>query len=100
MSLVSGVARPSRPVFMIAALLAADQDPFFRDIFYLQLLPELKAKGKTVVVISHDDRYYSLGDRIIKLDYGQIEFDREVTAGQLAEMKVTPHFYPNTVASS
>jgi putative pyoverdin transport system ATP-binding/permease protein len=79
---------------------AADQDPFFRDIFYLQLLPELKAKGKTVLVISHDDRYYSLGDRIIKLDYGQIEFDRVVTTTQLGEMKVTPHFYPNTVASS
>ena len=78
---------------------AADQDPFFRDIFYLQLLPELKAKGKTVVVISHDDRYYSLGDRIIKLDYGQIEFDRVVTPAQLAEMKVTPHFYPDTVVS-
>ena len=59
----------------------------------------VRAKGKTVIVISHDDRYYSLGDRIIKLDYGQIEFDRAVTAAQLAEMKVTPHFYPDTVAS-
>lgn len=63
---------------------AADQDPFFREIFYLQLLPELKAKGKTVLVISHDDRYYSLGDRLIKLDYGKIEFDSAATAAQLA----------------
>jgi len=78
---------------------AADQDPFFRDIFYLHLLPELKAKGKTVLVISHDDRYYSLGDRIIKLDYGKIEFDSVVTAAQLGEMKVAAGFYPNTVAS-
>lgn len=51
---------------------AADQDPVFREIFYLQILLELKAKGKTVLVISHDDRYYHLGDRVIKLDYGQI----------------------------
>jgi len=65
---------------------AADQDPFFRDIFYLQLLPELKAKGKTVIVISHDDRYYSLGDRIIKLDYGKIEFDRSTTLAQIREV--------------
>jgi putative pyoverdin transport system ATP-binding/permease protein len=78
---------------------AADQDPFFRDIFYLHLLPELKAKGKTVLVISHDDRYYSLGDRIIKLDYGKIEIDSVITAAQL-EMKVAAGFYPNTVASS
>jgi putative ATP-binding cassette transporter len=75
---------------------AADQDPFFRDVFYLQLLPELKAKGKTVLVISHDDRYYSLGDRIIKLDYGKIEFDSVVSAAPLEEMNVAAHFFPNT----
>jgi putative pyoverdin transport system ATP-binding/permease protein len=44
----------------------------FREVFYLQILLELKAKNKTVLVISHDDRYYHLGDHVIKLDYGQI----------------------------
>jgi putative ATP-binding cassette transporter len=52
---------------------AADQDPHFKEIFYHQLLPELKAKGKTVLVISHDDHYYHLADRIIKLDYGKVD---------------------------
>ncbi|HEX5883037.1 MAG TPA: cyclic peptide export ABC transporter [Pyrinomonadaceae bacterium] len=51
---------------------AADQDPYFKETFYLQLLPELKAKGKTVLVISHDDRYYYMADRVIKLDYGKV----------------------------
>ncbi|HEY0762323.1 MAG TPA: cyclic peptide export ABC transporter [Pyrinomonadaceae bacterium] len=51
---------------------AADQDPVFREVFYLQILAELKRKNKTVLVISHDDRYYHLGDRVIKLDYGKI----------------------------
>jgi len=55
---------------------AADQDPLFKDIFYLQLLPELKARGKTGLVISHDDRYYHLADRLIKLNYGKIEYDK------------------------
>jgi putative ATP-binding cassette transporter len=32
----------------------------------------LKARGKTVLVISHDDRYFGVADRIIKLDYGKI----------------------------
>ena len=27
-------------------------------------------------VISHDDRYYHVGDRIIKLEYGQVEYDQ------------------------
>ena len=48
----------------------------FKDIFYKVLLPELKAKGKTTIVISHDDHYYHVADRIIKLDYGQIEYDK------------------------
>jgi len=71
---------------------AADQDPFFREVFYLQLLPELKAKGKTVLVISHDDRYYSLGDRIIKLDYGKTEFDTPVKDAHLMAAGVSAHF--------
>jgi ABC-type siderophore export system fused ATPase/permease subunit len=41
----------------------------------MHLLPELKAKGKTILVISHDDRYYSVADRVIKLDEGQIVSD-------------------------
>ncbi|HKB56963.1 MAG TPA: cyclic peptide export ABC transporter [Lacunisphaera sp.] len=51
---------------------AADQDPLFKDIFYRQLLPELRNRGKTVLVITHDDRYFHLADRLLKLDYGQL----------------------------
>jgi putative pyoverdin transport system ATP-binding/permease protein len=51
---------------------AADQDPVFRDFFYRDLLPELKARDKAVLVITHDDRYFHLADRLIRLDYGQI----------------------------
>ncbi|HEV2863960.1 MAG TPA: cyclic peptide export ABC transporter [Pyrinomonadaceae bacterium] len=54
---------------------AADQDPRFKDIFYLEILPELKARGKTLFVISHDDRYYQTADRILKLENGQVELD-------------------------
>jgi putative ATP-binding cassette transporter len=51
---------------------AADQDPMFKEVFYYQLLPELKTKGKTVIVISHDDRYYNVADRVIKLENGKL----------------------------
>ncbi|PPD51328.1 MAG: peptide ABC transporter [Methylobacter sp.] len=52
---------------------AADQDPGFKELFYTELLPELKAKGKTVLAITHDDRYFHLADRCIKLEEGQIK---------------------------
>lgn len=51
---------------------AADQDPEFRHIFYRELLPELKRRGKAVVAITHDDRYFDVADRIIVLSEGQI----------------------------
>lgn len=52
---------------------AADQDPQFRKKFYRELLPELKAKGKTLIVISHDDHYFDVADRLIKFDAGQCQ---------------------------
>ncbi len=51
---------------------ASDQDPLFKDVFYTKLLPELKARNKAVLVITHDDRYFSLADRLVRLDYGKI----------------------------
>jgi len=60
-----------RPIYVFDEW-AADQDPAYKDIFYRQLLPELRSRGKAVVVITHDDRYFHLGDRVIKLDYGKV----------------------------
>lgn len=65
-----------RPIYLFDEW-AADQDPLFKEIFYTQLLAEMRAKGKTVIAISHDDRYFHLADRVIKLDYGKIEYDHE-----------------------
>ncbi len=64
-----------RPIYLFDEW-AADQDPHFRELFYTQFLPDLTAQGKTVIVISHDDHYFHLADRIIKLNYGQIEYDK------------------------
>ena len=67
-----------RPIYLFDEW-AADQDPLFKEVFYYQLLPELKSRGKTVIVISHDDHYYHVADRVVKLDYGQIEYDQYST---------------------
>lgn len=67
---------------------AADQDPAFKRVFYYQILPDLKAAGKTLIVISHDDRYYHLADRIIKLDNGQVEYDKPLAVVSSTEAEV------------
>lgn len=66
----------NRPIYLFDEW-AADQDPAFKDVFYLQLLPELKSRGKTIVVITHDDRFYQLADRIIRLENGRIILDQK-----------------------
>jgi len=60
-----------RPVYVFDEW-AADQDPAFRRIFYTQLLPELRARGKAVVAITHDDAYFHLADRVVKLAEGRL----------------------------
>ncbi len=71
-----------RPIYLFDEW-AADQDPQFREIFYYQLLPGLTARGKTVIVISHDDRYYHVADRIITLDYGKIASDESANRSRI-----------------
>ena len=51
---------------------AADQDPEFKAVFYREILPDLKKQGKTVLVISHDEQYFDIADRHIKMDFGQL----------------------------
>jgi putative pyoverdin transport system ATP-binding/permease protein len=56
---------------------ASDQDAQFREIFYRQLLPQLKLRSKTVIVVSHDQHYFDIADRIINMIDGQIASDRQ-----------------------
>ncbi|MEO9870104.1 cyclic peptide export ABC transporter [Ekhidna sp.] len=51
---------------------AANQDPHFKDIFYSKIIPLLKKKGKTLIVITHDDRYFHLSDHLLKLRDGKL----------------------------
>jgi putative ATP-binding cassette transporter len=64
----------SRPILLLDEW-AADQDPAFREFFYRELLPELRAAGRTIVAVSHDDRWFHLADRVVKLDGGRIVED-------------------------
>jgi putative pyoverdin transport system ATP-binding/permease protein len=75
-----------RPIFVLDEW-AADQDPAFRRYFYESMLPALKRRGKTVIAVSHDDRYFHCADRVMILEYGVVR-----------AIEQTAHEYPPQVA--
>lgn len=60
-----------RPIYVFDEW-AADQDPQYKEVFYKTLLPDLRERGKSVVVITHDDRYFHLGNQVVKLEDGKV----------------------------
>jgi putative ATP-binding cassette transporter len=71
-----------KPIYVLDEW-AADQDPLFRRYFYETILPDLKRQGATVIAATHDDHYFHLADRILKLDFGQIvPYENDTNRGQ------------------
>ena len=66
---------------------AADQDPVFKHFFYNRILSDLRERDKLVIVISHDDAYFRLADRLIRIEQGMLS---EITAHADAEAKAAP----------
>lgn len=61
-----------RPI-MVLDEWAADQDPYFRKKFYEEILPLIVQKeDKTIIAITHDDKYYYTSDRLLKMEYGKL----------------------------
>lgn len=81
-----------RPIYVFDEW-AADQDPQFKEIFYFELLPRLKTAGKTAIVITHDDRFYHVADRVVKLNYGLIEFDNELIQTEPSAAALNPFLF-------
>lgn len=52
---------------------AADQDPHFRTVFYEKILPALRAEGKMVICVTHDDRWFGLADQVLHMEEGRLK---------------------------
>jgi putative ATP-binding cassette transporter len=70
-----------RPIYVFDEW-AADQDPLFKDVFYTRILPDLRGRGKCVLAVTHDEAYFHLADRIVRLRDGKIndetwDYDRQ-----------------------
>ena len=60
-----------RPIYVLDEF-AADQDPEFRRKFYDEILPAMLERGKTLVVVTHDERYFDRATRRVIMDEGRI----------------------------
>jgi putative ATP-binding cassette transporter len=69
------------PIYLFDEV-AADQDPEFRRFFYRDLLMRMKEKGKIVIAVTHDDHYFDVADKIVKLDMGKID-DKVLVPGSV-----------------
>jgi len=70
LALVSAMLE-SKPIVVLDEW-AADQDPHFRRKFYDLLLPRMKAAGKTIIAVTHDDRYFQIADRRLHMEEGRL----------------------------
>lgn len=60
-----------KPIYIFDEL-AADQDPHFRQYFYEVILKDLQKQGKTIIAVTHDDKYFNTADRVFKMEYGKL----------------------------
>lgn len=67
-----------RPIYIFDEW-SAEQDVHFREAFYTRIIPGLKARGKTVIAVTHDERFWHVADRVIKLDLGSVLWERAGT---------------------
>jgi putative ATP-binding cassette transporter len=66
-----GALLEDRPVCIFDEC-AANQDYSFKHFFYQTLLPELRAAGKALLVISHDESHFDIADRVIRIQDGRV----------------------------
>jgi putative pyoverdin transport system ATP-binding/permease protein len=72
-----GAVLEDKPVYIFDEL-AADQDPHFRKYFYEVILKDLQKQGKTIIAVTHDDKYFNTADRVLKMEYGKlVDYEHE-----------------------
>ncbi|KZN55559.1 hypothetical protein N474_01090 [Pseudoalteromonas luteoviolacea CPMOR-2] len=77
-----------RPIYLFDEW-AADQDPEYRKVFYQVILPELKRQNKCVIVISHDDHYFNVADKIIKMEMGKPTISKGESAHSISKEPIS-----------
>ena len=61
----------SKPILVLDEW-AADQDPAFKSFFYTELIARMKRDGRMLIVITHDETYFHLADRLYQMQDGRL----------------------------
>ncbi|MBF0452490.1 MAG: ATP-binding cassette domain-containing protein [Candidatus Magnetomorum sp.] len=61
----------NRPIYILDEW-AAEQDSTFKNKFYMELLPMLKKRGKTIIAATHDETYFHVADQVVHMQYGKM----------------------------
>jgi len=69
-----------RPVLVLDEW-AADQDPATRNRFYDEILPDLQRAGKTIIVVTHDERYFGCADVHLHMEDGRLALAESSATG-------------------
>jgi putative ATP-binding cassette transporter len=77
-----------RPILVLDEW-TADQDPEFRARFFEDLLPALRREGRTIVAITHDERFFGCCDRLLHLADGKIVSETRAPAGGTPDSRAT-----------
>jgi len=64
---------------------AADQDPHFRRLFYEEILPSYRARGKMVICVTHDDRWFGVADRVLAMREGHLSDESDLWGESLGQ---------------
>jgi putative ATP-binding cassette transporter len=79
-----------KPIYFFDEV-ASDLDPEFRDKFYYEILTELKARNKTVIVISHDQQYWNVPDRLLQFQDGRMRELSKTEVVALVSSMISKH---------
>lgn len=71
-----------RPIYFFDEC-AADLDPDFKNFFYNELLVKMRDEGKLLIVITHDDKYFDLANKVYKMEMGKISMLKSEAVEQL-----------------
>jgi putative ATP-binding cassette transporter len=66
-----------KPIYIFDEL-AANQDMEFKEYFYYTILDGLKKKGKIVIVVTHDEKYFHIADKHYKMDDGKLRCKEKI----------------------